>query len=179
MLLSSSCEKPIIDEETSNSAAIKVLWRVWIHLIWCLACCMNNETPTQPSISSFLSETSSPGNSLLPDSERYFSMDGKRMWPSPCGAPPHATYASVLYISPLPVEKGKENKKIDEPIMAKVHVILTRHLFTENGWQKTFGKPNINPSPYIFLVSFYIVCCRHSSRVHPINGEKTLAVDNM
>jgi hypothetical protein len=55
-----------------------------------------------------------------------------------------------LYISPLPVEKGKENKKIDEPIMAKVHVILTRHLFTENGWQKTFGKPNINPSPYVF-----------------------------
>lgn len=107
LLLSSSCEKQIIGEETSNSAAIKVLWRVWIHLIWCLACCMNNETPTQPSISSFLSETSSPGNSLLPDSERYFSMDGKRMWPSPCGAPPRATYASVLYISPLPVEKGK------------------------------------------------------------------------
>jgi hypothetical protein len=56
-----------------------------------------------------------------------------------------------LYISPLPVEKGKEKKKkIDEPFMAKVHVILTRHLFTENGWQKTFGKPNINPSPYVF-----------------------------
>lgn len=110
LLLSSSCEKQIIDEVTSNSAAIKVLWRVWIHLIWCLAC-MNNETPTKPSISSFLSETSSPGNSLLPDSERYFSMDGKRMWPSPCGAPPRATYASVLYISPPPVEKGKEKKK--------------------------------------------------------------------
>lgn len=110
LLLSSSCEKQIIDEVTSNSAAIKVLWRVWIHLIWCLAC-MNNETPTKPSISSFLSKTSSPGNSLLPDSERYFSMDGKRMWPSPCGAPPRATYASVLYISPPPVEKGKEKKK--------------------------------------------------------------------
>jgi hypothetical protein len=60
---------------------------------------------------------------LLPDSERFFDRRKKDVTITMWRTTPRNLRIRFDYISPPPpVEKGKEKMKIDQPIMAKVHV---------------------------------------------------------